>query len=72
MGKLVFVGLGLFCELDISLKGLEEIKNSDYVYAEFYTSLMNKFDLKKFESLIDKKIEILSRIILEEKNGEII
>jgi diphthine synthase len=33
---------------------------------------MSKFDLKKFESLTNKKIEILSRRFLEEKNGEII
>ena len=32
------VGLGLFDSKDISLKGLETLKNVDKVYAEFFTS----------------------------------
>ena len=35
---LTFVGLGLYDEKDISVKGLEAVKNADLVYAEFYTS----------------------------------
>jgi diphthine synthase len=37
---LTFIGLGLFDENDISLKGFEAIKESDLVYAEFYTSCL--------------------------------
>ena len=72
MGELIFVGLGLYDELDISLRGLEMIKRADYVYAEFYTSLMAGFHLKKLKELTGKKIIAVSRKVLEEENGEVI
>lgn len=61
MGKLTFIGLGLYDEKDISLKGIEEIKNCDKVYAEFYTAILAGADIKKIEKTIGKKIEVLSR-----------
>jgi len=60
-GKLVFVGLGLYDEKDISLKGLEEIKNCDKVYAEFYTAKLVGTNIKKIERTIGKPVEVLSR-----------
>lgn len=60
-GKLTFIGLGLYDEKDITLKGLEEIKNCDRVYAEFYTAKLFGTDISKVEKTIGKKIEILSR-----------
>lgn len=60
-GRLVFVGLGLYDETDLSLKGLEAIKHCDTVFAEFYTTKLGKFDKKSFENLIGAKIEVLSR-----------
>lgn len=60
-GRLVFVGLGLYDETDVSLKGLEELKQCDMVFAEFYTTKLGRFDKKSFESRIGKKIEVLSR-----------
>ncbi len=60
-GKLTFIGLGLYDEKDISLKGVEEIKNGDTVYAEFYTAILAGVDLKKIEKTIRKKILVLSR-----------
>jgi len=38
VGQLVFVGLGLYDEQDVSLKGLQELKAADAVFAEFYTA----------------------------------
>ncbi len=35
---LYFIGLGLYDEQDISVKGLEAVRAADTVYAEFYTS----------------------------------
>ncbi|MEM2914691.1 MAG: diphthine synthase, partial [Candidatus Bathyarchaeia archaeon] len=70
MGELIFVGLGLFDGLDISLRGLEEIKKADYVFAEFYTSLMAGFSMKSFRKIIGKEVTVVSRKILEEENGE--
>jgi len=59
--QLVFIGLGLYDESDISLKGLKELKECDEVFAEFYTAKLGQFDKKSFETLIGKKIEVLSR-----------
>ncbi len=67
---LVFIGLGLFDENDVSVRGLEEVKTSDYVFAEFYTSLMAGLSLEKFEEKIRRKVTIVSRRALEEENGE--
>ena len=60
-GSLTFIGLGLYDEKDISLKGLEEIKNCDKVYAEFYTAKLTGADIKNIEKTIGKSVEILSR-----------
>ena len=64
-GTLTFIGLGLYDEKDISLKGLEEIKKCDKVYAEFYTAKLTGTDIKKIEKTIGKPIEILSRVETE-------
>ena len=56
-----FIGLGLYDEKDISLKGLDAIRSADGVYAEFYTSRLMGTTLEKMEALYGKKIHILSR-----------
>lgn len=61
-----FVGLGLYDEKDISLKGLEKIRNADKVYVEFYTSVLMGTDLEKMEELYRKKITVLSREDVEQ------
>ncbi len=60
-GKLTFVGMGLYDEKDVSLKGLEESKKCDKVYAEFYTAKLTGTDIKKIGKKIGKTIEVLSR-----------
>ncbi len=70
MGEIAFVGLGLFDEKDMSLRSLEEIKNADIVFAEFYTSLMPNLSVKKLEGLIGKKVNVVSRRVLEEESGQ--
>ena len=72
MSELVFVGLGLFDELDVSLRGLEEIREADTVFAELYTSLMAGLALKRLEKLVGKRVLIVSRHHLEEENGQMI
>jgi len=67
-GKLIFVGLGLYDEKDISLKGIEEIKKCDKVFAEFYTAILTGTNIKKIEETIGKKIEVLSREETEKKD----
>ena len=72
MGELLFVGLGLHDEKDISLRGLEEVKQADKVFAELYTSLMAGLSIQKLEKFVGKKISVVSRHALEEERGQTI
>ena len=62
------VGLGLFDEKDISLKGLECLKNVDKIYAEFFTSRLFGSNFDKIEELVGQKIEVLVRSEVEEEH----
>ena len=62
------VGLGLFDEKDISLKGLECLKNVDKIYAEFFTSRLFGSSFEAIENLIGKEIEVLVRGEVEEES----
>jgi diphthine synthase len=72
LGEIVFVGLGLHDDSGISLGGLEEVRTSDHVFIELYTSLLPDFSLERFEKIAGKKLRIVSRKDLEEDNGKII
>jgi diphthine synthase len=72
LAEIVFVGLGLHDEGGISLHGLEEVKTADTVFIELYTSLMPSFSIKRFEDISERKLHVVSRKELEEKNGEAI
>jgi len=69
LAELVFIGLGLYDEKDLSLRALDETKTADNVFAEFYTSLMPALDLKQLEILIGKKVTFVSRRTLEDEEG---
>jgi diphthine synthase len=64
---LTFIGLGLFDEYDISLKGLEAVREADLVYAEFYTSCLMGTNPEKMEQLYGKKVHLLSREDVEQQ-----
>jgi diphthine synthase len=70
LGELVFVGLGLYDESDVSLRGIREAEMADFVFAEFYTSLLAGLSLERLEKKIGKKISVVMRKTLEEDNGE--
>jgi diphthine synthase len=70
LNELVFIGLGLYDEKDISLRGLEELKEADTVFAEVYTSLMPGLSIQRLEEMIKKKVNVVSRRVLEEENGQ--
>ncbi len=72
MSELVFIGLGLNDEKGITVKGLEETKTADQVFMELYTNLMHDFSLQRFEMSCGKKVQIVSRKMLEEENGKVI
>ncbi|MCD6445794.1 diphthine synthase [Candidatus Bathyarchaeota archaeon] len=69
---MVFVGLGLNDEFGISLRGLNEVKKADKVFLELYTSFMPGFSVDRFEKLSGKKVQVVSRDVLEEQNGELL
>lgn len=72
LGELVLVGLGLNSERDISMRGLEELKTADAVFAELYTNFMPELSIRRLEKQIGKKIQVLSRRTLEEEKGQVI
>lgn len=69
---LTFVGLGLYDEKDITLKGLEAIRDADVVYAEFYTAPSGGKAVEKMEKLYGKRIFVLEREEIEENAEETI
>jgi diphthine synthase len=66
---LFLIGLGLFNEKDISVRGLELVKSSDFIYMEYYTSILgvNKETLEEFYG---KKIILADREMVESKFEE--
>src|SRR2546426_10721011 len=66
MGELVFVGLGLFDEKDITLKGLDAARAADSVFAEFYTSSLRGTTLTTLELMVGKRITSLPRKDVEQ------
>jgi diphthine synthase len=66
MGELVFIGLGLYDELGLSLRGQAEAKTCDQIFAEVYTSVMPGLRLENLTRIISKPVEILSRVDVEE------
>ncbi|MCX9084547.1 MAG: diphthine synthase [Candidatus Methanoperedens sp.] len=63
---LTFIGLGLYDEKDITVKGLEAIRNSDVAYVEFYTSHLFGTSIGSMEKLYGKKLTVLSREDVEQ------
>jgi diphthine synthase len=65
---LYFIGLGLYDEKDISLKGLDAMKKADVVYAEFYTARLFGTTISALEEISQCEIKILTREQVEEDN----
>jgi len=66
---LYFIGLGLWDEKDISLRGLEIAKNADKVYLEQYTSILKGASKEKIEELLGRDVILLERVSLEQDVG---
>jgi diphthine synthase len=67
--SVTFVGLGLNDEKGLTLEGLEEARNADAVFAEFYTNLMPGLDRGRLEGLLGKNVVVLSRVQLEDEGA---
>jgi diphthine synthase len=66
---LTFIGLGLYDEKDITVKGLEAIKKADIVYAEFYTSNLTGTTIEKIENFYGRKVIVLTREDVEQNTA---
>jgi len=66
MGELSLIGMGLYDENGLTLRGLQAAKTADVLYAELYTSIMPDLSLDRLQSLLGKDIKILGRKELEE------
>jgi diphthine synthase len=68
---LYLIGLGLSTEKDISLRGLEIIKQCDLVYLENYTSLL-QISKEKLAQFYNKELILADRNTAETKDEQII
>lgn len=64
---LYLIGLGIWDEKDLSLKGLEACKKAGEIYAELYTADWGG-SLRNLERLAGKKITVVGRSDLEENS----
>lgn len=62
---LTFVGLGLYDERSVTIRGREAINNADRVVAEFYTSRLPGTDIATLERFHETDIELLDREAVE-------
>jgi diphthine synthase len=61
---LYLIGLGLYNEKDISVRGLELVKSSDYVYMEYYTSILS-VGVDQLSKFYEKEIILADREMIE-------
>ena len=71
-GELVFIGLGLHDEYGMSLRGQNEAKSCDFLFMEYYTSLMPGLQLANLKKIIGKDVQLLSRKEVEENAEKLI
>lgn len=62
---LTFVGLGLWDEKDVSLRGLEAIRSADVVFAEWYTAHLGGATPEKLLAFYGRDVQFLSRDPIE-------
>ncbi len=63
---LYLIGLGLGDEKDITVKGLEIVRQCDEVFLEAYTSILPGIQLEKLEQFYQKKIQLADRELVEQ------
>jgi len=69
-GEIVFIGLGLYDEKDVSVKGLEVARSCVKLFAEFYTSKLTGSSLQRLQEFFGKPIKVLGREEVEK--GDVI
>ncbi len=68
---LFMIGIGLNDEQDITMKGLEAVRNSHHIYLEAYTSKL-ACPVEKLEHFYGKKIILADRDLVENKADQIL
>lgn len=63
---LYFIGLGLSSEKDITVSGLEVVKNAERVYLEAYTSILPGIEKEKMEKFYGREIILADRDMVEQ------
>jgi len=69
---LTFVGLGLYDEKDIPVKGLECIRRADHLYLDTYTSRLTGTTVEKMEEYYGKPVIPAGREVIEQRPGELL
>lgn len=64
---LYIIGLGLYDENDISIKGMKTLKECDRIFAEFYTAKLKDRSLSTIKEKTGKDIQIIGRKEIEEE-----
>ncbi len=67
MKRLSLIGLGIVDERSVSLRGLDLMKEADIIFCEFFTSILEEGSIERLEKIIGKRIEVLDREDIEEK-----
>lgn len=66
MSELLFVGLGLFDEKDLTVRALEELARCEILFAEEYTSRWGEGALRRLSDRLGRPVELLDREHAEE------
>ncbi|MFQ5986682.1 MAG: diphthine synthase [Thermoplasmata archaeon] len=66
MGELLFIGLGLHDEWDLTVRAREEARSCDALFAEFYTSRLMGATEDRLEEILGKEIRVLGREEVED------
>ena len=69
---LTFVGLGLYDEKDISVKGLEAARKAEHVFLEAYTSRLMGTKICEMEECFGRRIKVLAREDVEQHHEQIL
>ena len=69
---LYFIGLGLSYDTDITVRGLNAIRNCSRVYLEHYTSILMAASLEELEEFYGKKVILADRELVESGAEEIL
>ena len=69
---LTFVGLGLYDERSVTVRGRDAVRAADRVFAEFYTSRLMGTTVEALETYHDTAIEIRDRAGVERDPGPIL